>query len=122
MSQSKAKNITGWVLQILLGVFFVLLSGVPKLMGEAEVAANFERWGYPDWFLMLTGVLELLGAIGLLIPMTAGWAASGLVLVMLGAAWTHISNNEGFMAVVPLSFLALLAVVAYLRWPLRPKK
>ena len=82
MSQSKVKNITGWVLQILLGVFFVALSGVPKLMGEAEVAANFERWGYPDWFLMLTGVLELLGAIGLLIPITAGWAASWLRIVM----------------------------------------
>ena len=121
MGQSKAKKIVGWVLQILLGVLF-LLSGVQKLMGEAEVAANFERWGYPDWFLMVTGVLELLGGIGLLIPMTAGLAASGLVLLMLGAAWTHISSNEGFVAVVPLSFLALLAVVAYLRWPLRPKK
>ncbi len=120
MSQSKAKNIVGWVLQILLGVLFAL-SGAQKLMGEATVAANFEGWGYPDWFLMLTGVLELLGAIGLLIPMTAGWAASGLVLLMLGAAWTHISNNESLVAVVPLSFLALLAVVAYLRWPLRPK-
>ncbi len=121
MGQSKAKNIVGWVLQILLGVFFII-SGVPKLMGEATVAANFEHWGYPDWFLMLTGVLELLGAIGLLIPMTAGWAASGLVLMMLGAAWTHISNDEGLAVLVPLLFAALLAVVAYLRWPLRPKK
>ena len=120
MGQSKAKNIVGWVLQILLGVLFAL-SGAQKLMGEAEVAANFERWGYPDWFLMLTGVLELLGAIGLLIPMTAGLAASGLVLLMLGAAWTHLSNNEGLFALVPLVFAALLAVVAYMRWPLRPK-
>ena len=121
MGQSKAKNIVGWVLQILLGVFFIALSAVPKLMGEAEVAANFERWGYPGWFLLVTGVLELLGGIGLLIPMTAGWAASGLVLVMLGAAWTHISHNEGLVVLVPLVFLALLAVVAYVRWPLRAK-
>ncbi len=121
MSQSKAKNIVGWVLQILLGVFF-LISGVPKLMGEANAVAAFENWGFPGWFLMLTGALEVLGAIGLLIPMTAGWAASGLVLLMLGAAWTHISNNEGLAVLVPLLFAALLAVVAYLRWPLRPKK
>ncbi len=121
MSQSKAKNIVGWVLQILLGVLF-LMSAVPKLMGDAAAVANFENWGYPDWFLMLTGVLELLGAIGLLIPTTAGWAASGLVLMMLGAAWTHISNDEGLAVLVPLLFAALLAVVAYLRWPLRPKK
>ncbi len=120
MSQSKAKNIVGWVLQILLGVLF-LISAVPKLMGEATVVANFEHWGYPGWFLTLTGTLELLGAIGLLIPMTAGWAAPGLVLLMLGAAWTHISNNEGVAVLVPLLLAAVLAVVAYLRWPLRPK-
>lgn len=118
MSQSKARNIVGWVLQILLGGLF-LMSGVGKLMGEAEVAANFERWGYPAWFLMVTGVLELLGALGLFIPMTARWAASGLALLMLGAAWTHISGNDGLMVLMPLLILALLVVVAYLRWPLR---
>jgi hypothetical protein len=54
--------------------------------------------------------------------MTAGLAASGLVVLMLGAAWTHISSNEGFVAALPLVFAALAAVVAYLRWPLRPRE
>ena len=85
------------------------------------MAENFERWGYPGWFLMFIGVVELLGGLGLLLPKTAGWAASGLVVVMLGAVWTHISHQEGAVAFVPVIFLVLLSVVAYLRWPFRAK-
>ncbi len=101
--------------------FLYPASAVPKLAGEAEVAANFERWGYPGWFLLFIGVVELIGGLGLLLPKTAGWAASGLVLVMLGAVWTHISHNDGAFVFMPILFLVLLSVVAVLRWPLRAK-
>ena len=47
-------------------VFF--LSGAAKLLGlEFEIQA-FDRWGYPLWFMYLSGVVEVAGAIGLLLP------------------------------------------------------
>jgi uncharacterized membrane protein YphA (DoxX/SURF4 family) len=116
MSHFKGKRMIMWVLQILVGVLFIL-QGYLKLSGKPEVVENFQRWGYQDWFLTLIGTLEILGGLGLLVKMTARWAASGLALLMLGAAWTHISNSEGAATVVPLIVLVLLLVVACLRWP-----
>jgi uncharacterized membrane protein len=37
----------------------------------------------PDLLVTLTGVLELLGAVGLLLPRLAPWAAGGLSLLLL---------------------------------------
>ena len=116
MGQSKGKNVVAWSLQVLLAVGFVIFA-FPKLTGAEEAVANFERWGFAPWFRILTGVLELLGAIGLLIPGLAFFAAGGLGVLMLGAAWTHISHDEASMVVMPLAFLVALAVVAFLRLP-----
>jgi uncharacterized membrane protein len=37
----------------------------------------------PDLLVTITGILELAGAIGLLLPATRQWAASGLILLLL---------------------------------------
>lgn len=116
MEMSKTKNIILWVLQILLGVLF-LMSAFPKLMGAPEAVENFRRWGYPENFHLLIGGLELLGGIGLMIPKTAAYAAAGLILIMLGAAVTHIRADEASMALFPLVIVVLLAVIAYMRSP-----
>ena len=117
MSQSKGKRIVVWVLQILLAVMFVFFSS-GKLMGRPEVVEMFQGWGFPNGFHLLIGALELLGAIGLLIPSTAGWAALGLIGVMLGAAGTHLMANEWLHVLPPSVFLAVLTGVVWLRWPL----
>lgn len=114
---SKYLNIGSWVLQILLAVLFVMM-GAQKLMGEAEVAANFARWGMPSLMLTLIGALEVAGGIGLLIPRLAGLAAAGLIPIMIGALFTHLSHGEMDMAPVPFVVLAILAMIAYVRNPL----
>ncbi|MFQ5526754.1 MAG: DoxX family protein [Thermoanaerobaculia bacterium] len=63
----------------------------------------------------LIGVVELAGAIGLLIPKTTRWAAVGLVAVMLGAAYTHVSNGEGVQVLRPLIFMGGLAAILLLK-------
>lgn len=114
---SKGKKIAAWGLQILLAALFAM-AAMPKLTGDAETAANFERWGMPDKMYLLIGALELAGAVGLLIPRLAGLAAVGLFLIMGGALFTHVRHGEFSMAPVPLVFMILLAVVAFLRNPL----
>lgn len=112
MSSSKGRSIAAWVLVVALAVMF-LLAALGKLTGAAT--PMFEAWGYPSWFAVLIGAAELAGAIGLLVPRTTRWAAVGLVLVMLGAVFTHVTNGEGAQVLRPLIFLGGLAAVLLLR-------
>jgi len=114
---SKSKNILAWVIQILVAAEFLLISS-QKLAGSEEVVANFKRWEMPDDFYLVIGVLEVLGAIGLLIPRTAGMAALGLMFIMVGAIYTHLTHDPAAMLILPAATLALLAFIAYSRNPM----
>lgn len=88
---SRAKKITAWVCASLLALQF-LAAGFGKL--RVTSLERWHHWGYPDGFMHLIGVLELLGGIGVLIPKLRKWAAIGLIGIMLGAAYTHIKHDE----------------------------
>ena len=101
-----------WVLALLLALAF-LAAAAGKLTGAAT--RMFAYWGYPAWFATLIGMLELAGAIGLLIPKTTRYAAMGLTVIMFGAAYTHLANHEGWQVLRPSIFLVVLWVVWWLR-------
>jgi hypothetical protein len=75
---------------IALAVFFLAAAAGPKLLGEAYAVEMFVQTGAADPLRYLVGVLELAGAIGLLVPRLAGLAALGLVGVMIGAVLTQV--------------------------------
>ena len=75
----------------------------------------FAHWAYPAWFATLIGVLELTGAVGLLIPRTTRYAVLGLTVIMSGAAYTHLANHEGIQVLRPVIFLAVLWAIWWLR-------
>ncbi len=79
-----------WTVQILVGLFFVVASAVPKLLGEPYAVAVFDEIGAGDWFRYSIGLVELAGGIGLLVPRLAAAAAVGLVGLMIGAAYTQV--------------------------------
>ena len=113
----RALNVTLWVFQVLLGALFVF-AGVTKLMASQEAVDQFAKIGLGDWFLYFTGAVELAGGVGLLIPRLCGLAALGLVGVMIGAVLaTVLVLGPPAMAVVPAAFGAVLAWVAWGRWP-----
>jgi uncharacterized membrane protein YphA (DoxX/SURF4 family) len=116
MNQSRLKSVIAWVVQILLAVFYVL-AAFGKLMSRPQWIGLFRNWGFPDKFYLIVGVLEMLGAVGLLIPRLAGYAAAGFVVLMIGAAATHLINGEGLNVLRPLVFIVFLALVFYLRRP-----
>ncbi len=109
---TRIRTIVGWVLAILLAAAYAM-SAIGKLTGAAT--EMFAGWGYPAWFATLIGGIELVGAAGLLIPKTRRWAVLGLTVVMLGAAYTHLSNNEAVQVSRPLIFLVALWVTWWLR-------
>ena len=101
-------------LSALLGFFFIG-SGMTKVLRVESQVANFERWGYPDWFLPVTGATEILGAILLLVSLVVGRLATiGALLiacVMCGALFTRITNGESVSTIVPPIVLLLIALI-----------
>lgn len=105
-------NVVLWVVQILLAAFFVN-SGL-MLFGDG-LTDKFDEIGLGQWLRYVTGVLEIAGGIGLLIPRLCGLAALGLAGVMAGAVGTELFLVADGGAVLPAVLLVLCLVVAYLR-------
>jgi hypothetical protein len=70
--------------------------------------------GFPQAMRVIVGLVEIIGAIGLLIPSTAWFAAIVLGFVMIPAAFTQYASGQG-QVYVPIIVLALLVVVAWRR-------
>ncbi len=77
----------------------------------------FVRWGYPEWFPTLIGVLEILGALLILFPKTASLGAITLACIMLGATVTHLRYDSLMVAAFPALFFVSLSSLAYYRFP-----
>ena len=111
---SKWKTAGVWALIAVLAAFFLVAGGL-KLRGAPAQVDNFAHWGYAEWFLYVIGAVEAAGAVGLLVPRLAGFAALLLGGTMLGAALTHLVHHEMKAVPIPLAILGLLAVVGYAR-------
>lgn len=105
-----------WVLQVLVAAFFLVAAAGPKLFGEAYAVEMFSQIGAGQWFRYAIGVLELAGAVGLLVPRLAGPAALGLVGLMVGAIITQIMVlGSPIMALTPAFLGVVIGVIAWFR-------
>ncbi len=100
---------------ILAGVF--LMFGAGKFIDPVKWIDKFIAWGLPEWFVSVSGALEIAGAIGLLIPVLRGLAGLGLATFMIGAVMTHIVHAEIGMIFVAGAILIASAVVGWKRLP-----
>jgi putative oxidoreductase len=76
-----------------------LTATVGKAANFAEMSSFFTDSGYAIWFLYLIMIAESLGALGILLHFklkTGPLAATGLMLIMIGALYTHRHNNDPF--------------------------
>ena len=122
-------NIALWIIQILLALLF-LFAGVTKLVLPIEVlTANAppNSVHLPDLFVRFIGVVETLGALGLILPGVfrrrpelTPLAAAGLVIIMIGAVVTTAMGPGIDKAIPPLVVGLLCAFVAYGRWKIVP--
>lgn len=115
--ESKGLSTVATVLSVLLALVFLLV-GALKLAGVEAATAAFGRFGYPLWFAYVVGLVELGGGLLLFAPAMAAYAAAVLIVVMLGAAGSHLIAGDAMgETLVPLVLAALLAAVAWLRRP-----
>ena len=114
MKTSRIRGVITWVLIVVLGLMF-LVAGLGKLIGGEAASEAFSAWGYAAWFATVIGALEMTGGLGLLIPRTTRYAIVGLLCIMLGAMYTHLSNGEGLQVLRPIGFALALWIVWWLR-------
>ena len=111
---SKALNVTIWGVQILTALAF-LAAGGSKLSSAPEMVEMFQRIGFGQWFRYVTGSLEVIGALLLLMPRTAATGGWLLAAVMFGAVGTHLFIIGG--SPIPAFVLFVLAVtIGWNRW------
>jgi putative oxidoreductase len=115
-STGKIINVGLWILQIGAAGMFLMV-GFLKLSGDAQMVGLFDAIGLGQWFRYVTGSLEVLGAVLLLVPRLSGLGALLLVGVMLGAVPTHLFVVGGS----PLSAIILLIVTGVVAWARRKR-
>ncbi len=112
-----------WIVQVVLALMFLAAAGAKLSATDAVLAAQYVP---PPPFMRVIAVLELLGAIGLIVPGLARFrtsltplAAAGLAIIMAGAVVTTLMSG-GAGVWIPLGLGILAAIVAYGRWRLSP--
>ncbi len=106
------KNFIKIALWVVLGGMFIMAGGA-KLMGEHSQVEHFEQWGYPIWFLYVTGLIEVGGGLCLFIPKARFYGVVVLSVTMVGAALTHLRAHEMSAFPVPLVLLVLLIMLGW---------
>jgi len=113
-TKSRGITIVTWVIAGLLCLAF-LGAGAAKLTGQAMMQQEFTAFGYPLWFMTVTGVIEVLGAVLVVIPRASRVGAGLLVCVMAGALVSHLTHGQAAMIGAPAVLLVLAAVEFQLR-------
>ena len=108
-----AKVVGMWIPAILLVLIFAP-QGWSKFSDTSGWATAFRHWGYPDWFRVTIGIMEVSAVALLLLGRTAAFGAILIIVVMLGGMATHIIFDGGrhlTSEVVPLVLATIVLTV-----------
>ena len=107
----KGLEVALWLVQIALALVFFMAGG-NKVAGTPAMVRLFDVIGAGQWFRYVTGCIEILGAVFLVLPWMVGTGAVLLGCVMIGALATNMFVLHASPA-VPLVLLAALVFVAW---------
>jgi hypothetical protein len=110
-------NVPLWIAQVLVALVFLATGGMKLVLGSAALAAQSP---VPIVILRVLGVLEVLGALGLVLPgifrVRRGLtplAAAGLFTVASGAVGATLALGQTVMALVPAVLGVLAMAIAF---------
>lgn len=115
-------RIAYWIVAALLAVLY-LYAGGKKAGQSRERLRPMMGWvdAIPLWLLRLIGILEVLGAAGLILPPLSGIApglaiaaAVGLVLIQVGGITVHLRRGEARLIGLNVGLLVAAAVTVWL--------
>ncbi|WP_312092650.1 DoxX family protein [Niallia sp.] len=104
------------ILQVLLGLGF-LMFGFMKL-GSKQMVEGFKHYGYPGWFRVFTGLVELISAVFVIVGIwnetLATWGGLLIVVTMIGAIITHIKIKDTVKSMVMPIILLICGLIIFL--------
>lgn len=112
LSRGRATSIALWVVQIALAAMF-LFAGGSKLAGAPPMVALFDAIGWGQWFRYVTGAIEAIAAVALLIPSAAVFGALLLIPTMIGAVAANLFLGQSVAP--PLVLLVVASTVTWAR-------
>ncbi|PYO45521.1 MAG: hypothetical protein DMD72_15085 [Gemmatimonadetes bacterium] len=95
---------------VLAGVF--LLVGGAKLIGRHDMVELFRSIGVGQWLRYVTGVLEVVGAAFMIVPLASGASAVGLGTIMVSATLIELF----VLRRPPIAAMACLSAHTYVAW------
>jgi len=101
-----------WIGITIISIFFIQ-AGALKLLGDARMVDTFNTFGYPDWFRITIGILEIAGAISLFIRFSSRYGALCLAAIMIGAIASGLvagTSDGAFMEAILLCCLVCIAI------------
>ncbi len=116
-----------WVLQWLFGVYFLVIGIMHFVVPEGLPAQLDWMYDLSDTLHAVTGIAEILGGLGLILPSLTRirpeltpLAGLGLILIMVGAVVWHTGRGEMTNVGINVLNAIILAYIAYGRWRLVP--
>jgi uncharacterized membrane protein YphA (DoxX/SURF4 family) len=118
-------NLTLWIIAGILAAAFAMAGLMKLAQPKAKLAESGMAWteDFSEGQVKAIGAVEVLGALGLILPaafdiapILTPIAAAGLALTMLGATIVHARRGESSNIVVTLVLAALAAFVAVMRF------
>lgn len=118
--KSKGLNIALWVAQGLISLTLIW-AGYAKLFQPIEETAKMLPWALDNpGLLKFTGIVDLLGGIGIVLPAALKiqpkltvFAAYGTIALMIAASIFHISRGEASLIGMNIFFLVLAGLIAW---------
>ncbi len=116
-------GVVAWILQIVLALAFLAAGGMKLARPKPALVGAGMGWAddFSDTAIKGIGALEVIGAVGLILPALTGIApvltpiaALGLAAVMAGAVVVHVRRKESVVPPLVLGVLSLaLAVILF---------
>ena len=98
-----------WLTRIALAAMFLFVGGL-KLAGAPQLVALFDAIGIGQWFRYVTGSVEVVSAVALLVPAWAAFGALLLIPTMVGAVVTHLFIVGGSPVPATVLLIGALAI------------
>ncbi|MGZ2370210.1 DoxX family protein [Ancylomarina sp. YFZ004] len=96
-------------LKIVLSGMFII-AGVPKLFRVKPIQDQFDEFGFANYFILIVGALEVIGAIGLQVSLIDIWVDLGLSILMIGAIYQHIKVKHRLEKSIPAVIMLVLLI------------
>ncbi|ULQ52068.1 DoxX family protein [Flavihumibacter fluvii] len=114
----KKNKIAYWATTGIISLM-MLFSGFSYLTNP-DMSAAFVHLGFPAYFRIELGLLKVVGAVTLILPIVPkslkNFAYAGFAITFISAFIAHLSSGDAVsMAIMPLVFLGIL-VASFITW------